>query len=205
MTTTDGRETHIAFAGDQCLLRGSIIEVALASRRAADRGESRPIVVLDAITSQVVDLDLRGTDAEIAARLLCTAAEPAPAPQADGNIPAAGPGRPRLGVVSREVSLLPRHWDWLRTQRGGASAALRRLVDEARRNSESHDSRGAAQESVDRFLRITCGDRPHYEEALRAFYAGRDDDLRQLSSGWPIDIRQHLDSLVRRCRDPQQR
>jgi uncharacterized protein len=103
--------------------------------------------------------------------------------------------------VSREVSLLPRHWDWLRTQRGGASATLRRLVDEARRTSGSRDRLVRAQESVDRFMRVAAGDRPNYEEALRAFYAGRDCDLRDLVASWPIDVREHLGTLVGQCRE----
>jgi hypothetical protein len=74
-------------------------------------------------------------------------------------------------------------------------------VDEARRQSGTRDRLVAAQESVDRFLRIACGDRPHYEEALRAFYAGRDHDLAERVADWPPDIRSHLDTLVRRCRE----
>jgi len=201
MSTPNSGGSHRVFAGDHCLARGSILDVALAARRAADAGEARTIVVLDAVTSHVVDLDLRGTDDEIAARLAHAAAPVEPAAGSSGDARTAGPGRPRLGVVSREVSLLPRHWDWLKTQRGGASAALRRLVDEARRHSGPHDRLAAAQESVDRFLRVIGGDRPHYEEALRAFYAGRDDELRQLVAGWPADIREHLDTLVNRCRE----
>jgi hypothetical protein len=205
MPTSDNGGSHRVFAGDQCLARGSILDVALAARRAVHAGESRTIVVLDAVTSHVVDLDLRGTDDEIAARLAHAAAPVEPANGSPGEAPAPGPGRPRLGVVSREVSLLPRHWDWLKTQRGGASAALRRLVDEARRSSGPHDRRAAAQESVDRFLSVTSGDRPHYEDALRAFYAGRDDELRQLVAGWPADIRDHLHTLVKNCRECEPR
>ncbi len=120
--------SHLAFAGDEIIARGALPDVALAVHRALQSGEQRSVIVLESATSQVVDLDLRGSDQDIVQRLDpaadCTSTEsPNRAP---------GPGRPRLGVVSREVSLLPRHWDWLKSQRGGASATLRRLVDEAR-------------------------------------------------------------------------
>jgi hypothetical protein len=193
--------SHAAFAGDSLLLHGALPDVALAVRHALDSGETRPIVVMEALTAQVVDLDLRGTDAEIVARL----ASALDTPETDdaASVRSSGPGRPRLGVVSREVSLLPRHWDWLKTQRGGASATLRRLVDEARGSSGNRDRVVAAQEAVDRYLRVMAGDRPHYEEALRAFYAKRDADLERHSAAWPLDVRAHLQTLVRRCREAQ--
>jgi hypothetical protein len=201
MSQVDSPYSHLAFAGDQRIARGALDEVALAIRAAADAGERRPIIVLDAVSSQTVDLDLRGTAEEIVARL---ASEPSAAggdSASASEARATGPGRPRLGVVSREISLLPRHWDWLKTQRGGASAALRRLVDEARRHSGAQDRFAAARESVDRYLRVMGGDRPNYEEALRAFYAGRDTDLRRLVADWPGDVRDHLDELLRHCRE----
>jgi hypothetical protein len=206
MTRLDPTYTHIAFVGDRCLARGSLAEVALAVRRSVDVADGPPAVVLDALDSQVVDLDLRGSDEAILARLPRPAASGgAVATQASADVDAppraVGPGRPRLGVVSREVSLLPRHWEWLATQRGGASATLRRLVDDARRRSAPEDRLRAAREAVDRFMRVMAGDRPNYEEASRAFYAGRDADLARLVADWPADIRSHLDALVRRCRN----
>jgi hypothetical protein len=191
--------SHVAFAGDSLLVHGSLPDIAVAVRHALDGGETRPVVVMDARTAQVVDLDLRGTDAEIVARLAST--QDAPDHGVADALRTSGPGRPRLGVVSREVSLLPRHWDWLKTQRGGASATLRRLVDEARRRSGDSDRVVAAQEAVDRYLRVMAGDRPHYEDALRAFYAQRDADLERHTAEWPVDLRTHLKTLVRRCRE----
>jgi uncharacterized protein len=191
----------VAFAGDNALARGDLASVAVAVQRAVAAGEARPIVVLDASNSQVVDLDLRGSEADVAARV---SVQPKSAPDgetAEVASRSSGPGRPRLGVVSREVSLLPRHWDWLKTQRGGASAALRRLVDDARRNSGARDRFVAAQEAVDRYLRVMAGDRPHYEESLRAFYAGREGDLAAHSAAWPPDVRAHLEVLLQRCRE----
>ena len=191
--------SHLAFAGDEIIVRGTLPTVALVVHRALQAGERRTVIVLEAATSQVVDLDLRGSEDDIVQRLGTAAGGVTLA--AIGR--AGGPGRPRLGVVSREVSLLPRHWDWLKSQRGGASAALRRLVDEARKHSRGHDERQALQEAVDRYLRVMAGDRPNYEEALRAFYAHRDSDLHELVAGWPADVRGHLDVLLQRCRATQ--
>jgi len=193
--------THLAFAGDTLLAHDSLANVALAVKHAQASGEPRPIVVMDAVTSEVVDLDLRGSDDELAARYAVEK------PADGGDAPAArgpGPGRPRLGVVSREVSLLPRHWEWLRTQRGGASATLRRLVDDARRNGAAHDRRAAARDAVYRYLHVMAGDRPHFEEALRAFYAQREADLQRHVASWPADIRTHLGTLLERCREEPQ-
>ena len=189
--------SHHAFAGDEIIARGKLPDVALAVHRALQSGEQRSVIVLESATSQVVDLDLRGSDQDIVQRLgpaaECTSTEsPNRAP---------GPGRPRLGIVSREVSLLPRHWDWLKSQRGGASATLRRLVDEARNQSRGRDETSRLQEAIDRFLRVMAGDRPNYEEALRAFYAHRDADLRDLVAAWPADVRSHLDVLLQRYRE----
>jgi hypothetical protein len=198
MTDLASSYSHVAFADDEIIARGTLPDVALAVYRALQSGEQRTVIVLESATSQVVDLDLRGTEREIVQRL---------ATDTDGVIAesssrtAPGPGRPRLGVVSREVSLLPRHWDWLKSQRGGASAALRRLVNEARKQHGARDETSRLQEAIDRYLRVMAGDRPNYEEALRAFYANRDADLRNLVAAWPADVRAHLDVLLRRYRE----
>jgi hypothetical protein len=189
--------SHLAFAGDEIIARGELPDVALAVHRALRSGEQRSVIVLESATSQVVDLDLRGSDQDIVQRL-GPAADCTPT-ESPNRAP--GPGRPRLGIVSREVSLLPRHWDWLKSQRGGASATLRRLVDEARNQSRGRDETSRLQEAIDRYLRVMAGDRPNYEEALRAFYAHRDADLRDLVAAWPADVRSHLYVLLQRYRE----
>jgi uncharacterized protein len=194
MTDPTSSFSHLAFAGDEIIARGALPDVALKVRRALQSGEHRNVIVLESATSQVVDLDLRGSDHDIVQRLGpaadCTTTE------SSNRTP--GPGRPHLGVVSREVSLLPRHWDWLKSQRGGASAALRRLVDEARKQGRGRDEASRLQEAIDRYLRVMAGDRPNYEEVSRAFYAHRDADLRDLVAAWPADVRSHLEVLLQR-------
>jgi hypothetical protein len=103
-------------------------------------------------------------------------------------------GRPKLGVQAREVTLLPRHWEWLSRQSGGASGTLRRLVEEARRSGRTQRER---QDAVYHFMQAACGDRPGYEEALRALYKGEDGQFFSLIAGWPDDIRDYIGKLLR--------
>jgi hypothetical protein len=171
---------------------GPLAEVALAVKRAERSPE--PIVTFSDGTGRVIDLDLRGTDDEILARL--PGATPTSQTQdAEPNEPR-GRGRPKLGVVAREVTLLPRHWDWLSAQRGGASVALRKLVDEARRANGDRDRQRAAQEAAYHFMSAMAGNLANFEEASRALFA--DDRRRFVSqvSDWPVDVRDHVVKLA---------
>ena len=116
-----------------------------------------------------------------------------------------GPGRPKLGVVAREVTLLPRHWEWLARQPGGASVAIRKLVEAASRTGEDKDRIRQAQEAAYRFMSVTAGNRPHYEEAIRALFAGDASRFEQRIAEWPDDIRAHTSRLAERAfhRAPQ--
>jgi hypothetical protein len=99
-------------------------------------------------------------------------------------------------VVAREVTLLPRHWEWLATQRGGASAALRRLVEEARRANASRDRQRLAAERAYRFIHAMAGDLPGYEAATRALFAHDWTGFADRMSEWPADIREYALRLV---------
>jgi hypothetical protein len=166
-----------AFADQARLASGPLDEIAATLAEASRAGTA--ILVFDE-TGRVRDLDLRGTPEEIAAR------HETPAPPRRG--------RPKLGVVSKEVTLLPRHWDWLASQRGGASATLRRLIDAARK--ESDGGARARQDAAYRFLTAIGGDLPRYEEAIRALYAGDVDGLQAQMSDWPADIAAHAFRLA---------
>ena len=126
------RKPCTAFRGNTLLASGPLAEVAMAVKQALEQGTSEPVLTFDDATGRVIDLDLRGSEADIIARL---------SPPQPANAPARGRGRPKLGVVAREVTLLPRHWEWLAAQPGGASVTLRRLVDEARRSGGDKQSR----------------------------------------------------------------
>ena len=99
-------------------------------------------------------------------------------------------------MVAREITLLPRHWDWLAQQKGGASVAIRKLVDEARRNNEGSDRIRLAQEAAYRFMSTMAGNRPHFEEAIRALFANDAPRFEQLIAEWPADVRDHAARLA---------
>ena len=185
-----------AFIGDQRLASGPLAEVALAVMKVSNKVAAEPIVIFDDTDGRPIDLDLRGTERDVIARLPLPAAN-LDAPAGDQAAPEPrGRGRPKLGVVAREVTLLPRHWEWLGTQPGGASVALRKLVEEARRANGDRDRSRAAREAAYHFMSTMAGDLPGFEEAARTLFA---DDRRQfgeLIAGWPGDIRDHIVKLA---------
>lgn len=187
----------IAFAGTRRIAAGPLARIAGAIKAAVEDEGAEPLHVLEAETSQPVELDLRGSVEAVLARLPLTASG-ADASEAAGVAPR-GPGRPRLGVVAREVTLLPRHWEWLNAQPGGASVALRKLVEEARRAHAGRDRERAAQEACYRFMRTLAGDAPGFEEATRALYAKDLAGFLAQTRGWPRDVREHARALARRA------
>jgi hypothetical protein len=185
-----------AFEGARRLASGSLSEVALAVKAAVDRGSLQPLLVFDDASGQAIDFDLRGTEADVIARLPALAARLAP-PQTQPlqtEEAAAGPrgkGRPKLGVIAREVTLLPRHWDWLAAQQGGASATLRRLVEQARRAGGASQQRRMARETAYRFISAMAGNLAGFEEATRALFADDRPRMEAHMATWPEDIRDH--------------
>ena len=188
---------YIAFEGERRIGSGSLRDVGRAAREALDRRQHASILIFDGGTSGLVEIDFRGSVADVLARI--PPAE-APAAEEDTTIAATrGPGRPKLGVVAREVTLLPRHWDWLAQQKGGASVAIRKLVDEARHANEDKDRIRLAQEAAYRFMSVMAGNRPHYEEAIRALFANDPGRFEKLIAEWPADIRDHAERLAERA------
>ncbi len=200
------------FQSGRCLASGRLSEVALPMKAALDASarslQAPPVLLLDDTTAEVIDLDWRGTPKEVLARLKAMVAatpdpatagvsdEPDNAAPAPGAAPARGPGRPKLGVVAREVTLLPRHWDWLATQPGGASVALRKLVEVARRDSETRDRVRHASAVAYRFMSTIAGHEAGFEEASRALFAGDQAGFDVLIAGWPVDVQHHLKRLA---------
>jgi len=193
--TIDAARRCIAFDGDTCIADGPLAEVAVEAKRSLSRSSNPRLLVFDATTSRPVELDLRGDLDEVRERYAGDSAETA-------SEPPPRRGRPRLGVVSKEVTLLPRHWAWLGTQPGGASATLRRLVEHARKDQSGSDRIRQAQDATYRFLHVVAGDRPGYEEALRALFAGDGDLFRRESERWPADLRDHARRLAAPVFDP---
>jgi hypothetical protein len=188
---------YVAFEGDRRIGSGSLRDVARAAREALDRRQDASILVFESRSSAPVDIDLRDSVDDVLARIPPAATPPA---NEDTVIAAPrGPGRPKLGVVAREITLLPRHWDWLAQQKGGASVAIRRLVDEARRVNEDADRIRLGQEAAYRFMSAMAGNRPHYEEAIRALFAADPRRFEKLIAEWPADVRDHAAKLAERA------
>lgn len=188
---------YTGFAGHRLIASGELTEVALKAKERSDQGEPAPILIFEDETGAPVELDFRGSHEQLLASLARKKARATEAREKDAEEPRrSGPGRPKLGVVSREVSLLPRHWEWLNAQPGGASVTLRKLVEEARREGQGADRARRAQEAAYTFMYAMAGDFPGFEEASRAFFAKDAERFEQLIQSWPEDVRTHLLKLV---------
>ncbi len=178
----------IAFAGPNMLAFGPLREVAASVKQQLDADPNLSVLVLHGETSQPIELDLRGSVADVVARL-----EPVELPSARKV------GRPKLGVAAREVTLLPRHWDWLARQPGGASVTLRKLVEAARRETEGAGTITEGRDALYRFMAAVSGNAPDYDEVSRALFAGQKARFLSLIANWPNDVQAHLQHLSRRA------
>lgn len=188
-----------AFDGDRRVASGMLRDVAAKAKQVLDRrGRRAAVLLFDDATAQPIEVDFRGSVRAVVARLPKV---PAALADSGGAAPEAprGPGRPKLGVVAREVTLLPRHWEWLNAQPGGASVALRKLVESARRCSADADRRRLAQEAAYRFMSAMAGDRPGFEEATRALFAGDAEGFAKQTVDWPQDVRAHARKLAEKA------
>lgn len=175
--------TYTLFAGHKHVVTGDLETMLRAAKALTADHPQETALIFDDSTGRQLDYDLSGSANEVVERYV----EPEPA---------RGPGRPKLGVVSREVTLLPRHWEWLADQPNGASATLRRLVDEARRNE---DGRRRAAAITGRVMTALAGDLPNFEEAYRALDAADASRFEELTAGWPEDVRRHLLRLAEKA------
>jgi hypothetical protein len=186
----DQRTTFSVFTDFQHHIHtGTDLAEAVERGRRAYRTEGAQTVVLfDDATGERAEIDPR------------SGVDPWPERMAPpSSVARTGPGRPKLGVVSREVSLLPRHWEWLSAQPGGASAALRRLVDDARKHLARADEARRARDAAYSFMSAMGGDRPGFEEASRALYTDRFARVAELTAGWPAGLWDHLRRLLDRA------
>ncbi|MBZ5583855.1 MAG: DUF2239 family protein [Acidobacteriia bacterium] len=176
-----------AFRGSSRIAAGDLRHVAVKAKEAIDLLAQEPVLIFDNTTSELVEVDFRGTAEDVLNRL-------PRAGDAEAEIPRK-PGRPKLGVVAREVTLLPRHWEWLNSQPGGASVALRKLVEHARRENRETDRIRQAREAAYRFMSAMAGNEPGFEEAARALFAGDRPRFEEMVKGWPPDVRDHATRL----------
>lgn len=202
----DGGPNVVAFEGVACLARGPLAAVALQVKAAIEARPGARVMAFNAQTSEILDFDHRGTPDEVLARLALTQAPGLSAKdEPESTTAKTGPGRPKLGVVAREVTLLPRHWAWLAGQPGGASVALRKLVEQARKDSQAQDERRLSQEASYRFMSAMAGSLAGFEEAARALFAADRPRLVALIAPWPADIQTHLLQLAQAALVPVDR
>jgi hypothetical protein len=188
----DTNPTYTAFGGHTALATGLIQPVVAAAKTHWDLGKDT-VLVFDDVTGKQIDFDFEGSPDEVQDKLWWH-----PLFRSTESLMTArtGPGRPKLGVVSREISLLPRHWEWLETQPQGASAAIRRLVDEARKRAPDESRARKAREATGNFMWAMAGNLANFEEASRGLYAGDIERLERQIRDWPRDVRAYVYRLL---------
>ena len=184
--------TYTAFGCHTALVTGAIKEVVAAAKSRWDLG-TETVLVFDDITGKQIDFDFEGSSTEVQEKLWW---HPLFRSQESLMTARTGPGRPKLGVVSREISLLPRHWEWLETQPQGASAAIRRLVDEARKREPNEGRARKRREAAGNFMWAMAGNLANFEEASRGLYAGDIERLERQIKDWPRDVRAYVYRLL---------
>lgn len=168
----------VAFVGAERIVAPAPLHRVLPALHAAAAAGKGPLV-FNLVDGRVIDLDLRGGAGEARARLGPALVKPE----------TRGPGRPKLGVTAKEVTLLPRHWDWLAAQPGGASVALRKLVEAQMKAGEGPERARRAKEAAYRFMTAMAGDLPGYEEATRMLFAGDWTAFDAAVEAWPEGVR----------------
>ncbi|MBN1959660.1 MAG: DUF2239 family protein [Deltaproteobacteria bacterium] len=174
--------TYVAFVGPKLIAEGEVAEILPVLKQRFDKNYSELVLIFSNETGRQVDFDLRGSLAEVIER---ATSKPIP-----------GPGRPKLGVVSREITLLPRHWQWLEQQPNGISAALRRLVEAAMKLAPQKEQARMQRDALNNVLTAIAGDRANFEEATRALYSGDIAAFAKLIQKWPKDIREYAAKKV---------
>ena len=183
--------SYTAFEGLKIRFQGSLGEVVIQVKKRLGKSEHSPVLIISDLTGKVMDFNFHGTLKDVQKRLEVFVSQAEEGPKDAG-----GPGRPKLGVISREVSLLPRHWEWLASQSGGASAALRKLVEDAKRQALDSGSIKEAQARTYKFMSVIAGDLQGYEEALRALYRRDGKKFQTQIEAWPSDVQKYIKSLA---------
>lgn len=179
---------YSAFQGSRLMSSGSLEDVALAARDAIDAQSDASVLIFENASGKQIDLDLHGTAEDVQQRYKSGEIDPPPR---------RSPGRPKLGVVAREVTLLPRHWEWLGRQPGGASVALRKLVENARRDGDGTERARRARDAAASLMHTMAGNLPRFEDALRSLYRQDKAQFLAFIEVWPADIRAHIAMLAK--------
>lgn len=183
-----------AFLGAGAVASGSLQHVVSTVKDTLDDRDLTQLLIFDDSTGKQIDVDFRGKTDDVLERL---GEQFSVLPGTEVNHqPTRRVGRPKLGVVSGEVTLLPRQWEWLKSQPGGASVTLRKLIDEARRAGGKQSKIRESQEATYHFMTAMAGNFHQYEEALRELYAGDLDRFYHFIDDWAPDIRNHIKKLA---------
>ena len=182
-------QTYTAFLGDAVAAEGALADVVMPLKRRIGAANHCEAIIFNDTTGAPFDFNFSGSEEDVQKRLDVFTSQPEES--------RSGPGRPRLGVTCREVSLLPHHWEWLSAQPAGASAALRRLVDAARRHDSAPPSVRQVQERTYRFLSVVAGNREGFEDALRSLYRKDRKGFSRHMANWPPAIRAHALRLAK--------
>lgn len=177
---------YVIFLRESIVARGTLLEIIPSAKHAFDKDPSTPLVIFNNQTGRFIDLDLNGSESAVTQRYRS---------QTSFDARRQGHGATKSSALGKEVTLLPRHWDWLSEQPGGASVALRKLVDQARKASVEVDQTRRAREASHRFMTAMAGDKPGFEEADRALFAGDLQRFKLEIARWPEDIRRHLEQI----------
>ncbi len=184
--------TYTAFEGAKIVSRGLLISVVSNVKRKLTNNANCNVFIFSDLTGKLMDFNFQGTEKEVLKRLEVFIEDP----KSKESNSTSGPGRPKLGVISREISLLPRHWEWLATQSGGASATLRKLIEEEMKKTNSSHSVKFAEERTYKFMTVIGGDFKGYEEAIRALYKKNKENFLANIKEWSPDIRSYVIELV---------
>ncbi len=190
----------VAFSGKDLIAEGNLLEVALATKQALDKSSAKTILLFDD-ESRLVEIDFRGTTDALLERIKQAQNAKSDSAKIDAEADLitdkAKPGRPKLGVVAREVTLLPRHWEWLNAQPGGASVTIRKLVEAARKGNSDAAEIKKRQEIAYRFMSAMAGDEVGFEQATRALFANDAESFEIALETWPTDVKSHARKLAK--------
>lgn len=179
---------YTAFNNNEILAQGSLETIALAVRQKVKEDKNASILIFSDLTGRQIDIDISGTEKQVLERLKIYSSNKTPQVSA-------GAGRPKLGVIPREISLLPHHWEWLINQDGGSSGIIRKLIDD-KIKSTSPDKVKIAQERAYKFLSAIGGNLPNFDEATRYLYRKDKEKFQELTSSWPKGIVKHSMALL---------
>ena len=178
---------YSAIQDQNLIVMGELPVVLKEIKLFLDQGGCEPVLIFDHTDGRQWDFNFQGTLEEVLSRAIV--------PE-DDNCNKPGPGRPRLGIVSREVTLLPRHWDWLEQQPGKASGTLRRLVEDAMKHPSDDFIIRQKQEALGRIISSVGGNLIGFEDFLRILHRKEWNKVEEVIKEWPLGIKKIITTIL---------